>query len=365
MIAGTRTVKGDYKMKTLTDYIRRHQVAAFFILVYAIAWPGLYLVYFVFPGNEVVGALSMPFVLFSPALTAMLISWIAQPRPKHDDIKPRWIAFTLSGLISAPIISLHAKNNMGVESVPAFIIFGIMGIFPAWVLSSAYARTPGVRKMFSTLLKPSGPAIWYLVIFLIFPGILLLAFYVTPILGGKAQFYLADLGILGAAGFLFLEFSKGFVLTGGINEESGWRGFAIPRLQARYPVIVAGLIVGYLWAFWHLPYDIGEGVPTSWLLQNRLFWTPLMGVLMTWLYNRTNGSLLAPALFHPAMNAFGNNFSITPVANILLIGLTIYAIVSDRMWQKLPSDHPAVYQERSVIDLEKENTKQILEVSHV
>jgi membrane protease YdiL (CAAX protease family) len=352
-------------MNKIKNWIKHHQVAAFFILVYMIAWPGMFLVYFVFPGNEVVEVLSMPFVLFSPALTAMLISGITEPRPKHEDSKPRWIAFILSWLFSATIIILHAKNNMGIESVPAFIVFGIMGIFPAWVLSSAYARTPGIRKLFSTLLKPRGPAIWYLVIFLIFPGFVLLGFYITPILGGKAQFYLADLGIWGGAVFLFLEFSKGFVLTGGINEESGWRGFAIHRLQARYPVIVAGLIVGYLWAFWHLPYDIGEGVPTSWLLQNRLFWTPLMGIIMTWLYNRTNGSLLAPALFHPAMNAFGNSFSITPVGNILFIGLTIYAIVSDRMWKRLPLDHPAVHREPVMIKFEKNNTEEILEVSHV
>ena len=352
-------------MKNLTNWIKQHQVATFFFMVYGIAWPGMFLVYFVFPGNEIVEVLSMPFVLFSPAITAMLISGIAEPLPKHKDSRPRWIAFVLSWLISAPIIILHAKNNMGVESVPAFIVFGIMGIFPAWVLSSAYAKTPGIRKLFSTLLKPRGPAIWYLVIFLIFPGFLLLAFFITPMLGGKAQFYLADLGIRGAAVFLFLEFSKGFVLTGGINEESGWRGFAIPRLQARYPVIVAGLIVGYLWAFWHLPYDIGEGVPTSWLLQNRLLWTPLMGIIMTWLYNRTNGSLLAPALFHPAMNTFGNNFLITPVGNILFIGLTIYAVVSDRMWQKLPPDHPAVQREPLSINLEKEIKKKTLEVSHV
>ena len=352
-------------MNKIMHRIRRHQVLTFFVLVYVMAWTGMFLVYFVFPGNEVVEILSMPFVLFSPALTAMLISGIAEPRPKHKDSKPRWIAFVLSWLISAPIIILHAKNNLGVESVPAFFVFGIMGIFPAWVLSSAYARTPGIRKLFSTLLKPRRPAIWYLVIFIIFPGFILLAFYITPILGGKAQFYLADLGIWGAAVFLFFEFSKGFVLTGGINEESGWRGFAIPRLQARYSVIVSGLIVGYLWAFWHLPYDIGEGVPTLWILQNRLFWTPLFGIVMTWFYNRTNGSLLTPALFHPAMNTFGNSFSITPVGNVLFIGVTIYAIVSDRMWQKLPPDHPAVYQDLNSMCLEKENIKEDLEVSHV
>jgi membrane protease YdiL (CAAX protease family) len=64
---------------------------------------------------------------------------------------------------------------------------------------------------------------------------------------------------------------------------------------------------------------------------------------MTWLYNRTNGSLLAPALFHPAMNTFGNAFSPTLVGRILIIGLAVFAIVSDRMWDKMPEESLAVY----------------------
>jgi len=336
-------------MNNLINWIKQHQVLTFFILVYAIAWTGMFLVYFIFPGNEGVLVLSMPIVQFSPALTAMLIAGIAEPHPMHENSKPRWIVFILSWLVSALIMTLHTRNNLGIESNAVFIIFGIMAIFPAWIISSAYARTPGIRKLFSTILKPGGPAIWYLVIFLIFPGFILLSFYVTPLLGGESQFFLAGLGMGGAALFLFLEFSNGFLSTGGINEESGWRGFALPRLQARYPVIAASLIVGYLWSFWHLPYDIGGGVPIAWILKNRLLWTPLFGIIMTWLYNRTNGSLLAPALFHPAMNTFGNNFLITPLGNILFIGLAIYAIVSDRMWKKLPLDHPAVYRE-SILD---------------
>jgi len=332
-------------MNKLINWIKRHQVLSFFILVYVVAWSAMFLIYFVFPGNELVEILFAPWMLFSPALTAMLISGITEPHPRHEDSNPRWIAFALSWLISALIFILHEKYIRGVESVPLFIILGIMAVFPAWILSSAYARTPGIRKMFSTLLKPRGPAIWYLVIFLIFPGFILLTYYITPLLGGESQFFLTELGMEGVALFLFLEFSNGFLSTGGINEESGWRGFALPHLQARYPVIVASLIVGYLWSFWHLPYDIGEGASTSWILQNRLLWTPLFGIIMTWLYNHTNGSLLAPALFHPAMNTFGNNFLITPLGNILFIGLAIYVVVSDRMWKKLPPDHPAVYHE--------------------
>ncbi|MCK4898294.1 MAG: hypothetical protein KAS38_05935 [Anaerolineales bacterium] len=46
----------------------------------------------------------------------------------------------------------------------------------------------------------------------------------------------------------------------------------------------------------------------------------------------------------PAMNTFGNQFSGLTISGILFIGLAIFAFVSDRMWEKLPSDHPAVYQ---------------------
>ena len=95
-------------MQKLTNWIKHHQVAAFFILVYGIAWSGMILIYFVFPGNELVEVLCMPFVLFSPALSAMLISGIAEPRPKHKSSRLRWIAFILSWLISALIIGVIA-----------------------------------------------------------------------------------------------------------------------------------------------------------------------------------------------------------------------------------------------------------------
>ncbi len=286
----------------------------------------------------------MPIVVFSPALTAMLISGIAEPFPKHASSKPRWIAFILAWLFSAVILIVYALEIYKVEDLAlAVIIFSIIAILPAWVLSSAYARTPGIRKLFSTLIKPRGPLLWYLVVFLIFPGIPLLGMGITRLLGGEAQFFLADMPSRDAATLLLLEFLHVFLMTGGINEESGWRGFTLPRLQSRFPVIMAALVVGFFWAMWHLPYDIGEGVPITWILENRLLWTPLFAILMTWLYNHTNGSILAPALFHSAMNAFGNQISITTAGNVLFIGLAIIAILSDRMWKKLPYDHPAVY----------------------
>jgi membrane protease YdiL (CAAX protease family) len=331
-------------LKKLTAWIKRHQVLAFFILAYAITWPLLILYYFVFRGNGTVGALMEPLVVFSPALMAMLVSGIVEPLPKYKSSRARWIAFILAWLVSASILILYMWKIQKVELVVAAIIYGLIALFPAWVLSSAYARTPGIRKQFSTLLKPHGPAGWYLVIFLIFPGIQFLGIGVTRLFGGEVQFNLAFLGFRFAAIFLSLEFLKGFLLTGGINEESGWRGFALPRLQTRYPVIVAAGIVGFFWALWHLPYDLGNGESLTFIFGQRLLWRLIFSILLTWLYNRTNGSILAPALFHPAMNVFGDNLPATPIATWLFLTLAVFAIVYDRMWKKLPPDHPAVYQ---------------------
>jgi membrane protease YdiL (CAAX protease family) len=352
-------------MDKITNWIRRHQVLAFFGFTYAITWPLLLIYYYLFAGNPSIGALMEPFVVFSPALMAMLISGIAEPRRKHKDNKPRWIAFILAWLISATILIVYAWKIYEVELIVAVVVYSLMAFFPAWVLSSAYACTPGIRKQFSTLLKPRGPAIWYLVIFLIFPGFQLLDMGITKLMGGEIQFNLADLGLQGALFFLVLEFLKGFLFTGGINEESGWRGFALPRLQARYPVIVAGAIVWFFWAFWHLPYDIGRGIPIEEMLKNRLFWNLVVSILMTWLYNRTDGSILAPALFHPAMNTFGNNLPGTWISRGLLIALTVFAILYDRMWRKLPSIHQAVYHEPEMNNINQNVLEKTMEVSHV
>lgn len=333
-------------MTKVTGWIKHHQVLTFFLLAYAISWPLLLLYFTVLHGDPSVGALIEPLVVFSPALAAMLISGIAEPLPKHEGRRTHRIAFILAWLVSAPILILYAWKIYEAPLAVAAIVYSVIALFPAWVLSSAYSRTPGIRKQFSTLLRPRGPALWYLVVFLIFPGIPLLGMGITRLFGGEAQFFLADRSIGEAALFLLLGFLHVFLMTGGINEESGWRGFALPRLQARYPVIVSAVIVGFFWALWHLPLDIGTGVPTTGMLINRLlFNTLLFSILMAWLYNRTNGSILAPVLFHAAMNAFGDQFSVNIASGVLFAGLAIVAIVSDRMWKKLPSDHPAVYHE--------------------
>jgi len=331
-------------MNAVSGWIKRHQVAAFFILTFLITWPWFYLVYFMFPGNDLVQVTGF-LAVFSPAFSAMLISAIVDPRPKQGSGRQRWIAFGVFWLLSWIVMTLYYWQVVKLKLIVAVILWAIFATLPAWVLSSAFARTPGVHKHFSTLVRPRGNLLWYFVAMVTVPSLALLGAEITRLLGGQVMMSRSDGMSLGEMVVFFtLTFLSGFLCTGGINEESGWRGFALPRLQARFPVIVAIAIVWFFWSLWHIPYDLGQGVDPEWMLLNRTLFTFTFSVLFAWVYNRTKGSILAPAIFHPSMNAFGNNLPFTTASVILYVALAVFAILYDRMWKKLPTDDPAVYQ---------------------
>jgi membrane protease YdiL (CAAX protease family) len=88
-----------------------------------------------------------------------------------------------------------------------------------------------------------------------------------------------------------------------IGEEIGWRGFALPRLQTRFNSLTASLILGGLWAAWHLPNAFIPGFE-YYLTAFPVFlvYVVSMTVLFTWLANRTRGSVWIAWLFHAAIN---------------------------------------------------------------
>jgi membrane protease YdiL (CAAX protease family) len=95
-------------------------------------------------------------------------------------------------------------------------------------------------------------------------------------------------------------------LTDGLGEEVGWRGYALPGLQARLGPAAASALLGVVWAAWHLPLFWTRGAP----LEGRPF--PLLllalvptAVLFTWVFNHTGGSVLAAVLLHATHNLAG------------------------------------------------------------
>ena len=98
---------------------------------------------------------------------------------------------------------------------------------------------------------------------------------------------------------------------------------------------------------WHIPNDIIQYSEGGYLLI-RIGLYPFITILFGWVYNRTRGSILAPALFHASMNSMNTLVSVLPVTDagsVLLILFAVFAVLFDRMWRKLPGNHPAVYQE--------------------
>lgn len=99
----------------------------------------------------------------------------------------------------------------------------------------------------------------------------------------------------------------------GIGEEFGWRGFAMPRLQARYNALVSSIIIGVLWGLWHIPLYFVEGTTQyNWRLDAGLIPVVLgytvfiiaWSIQYTWVFNNTKGSVLLAAVVHGAGNAW-------------------------------------------------------------
>lgn len=90
---------------------------------------------------------------------------------------------------------------------------------------------------------------------------------------------------------------------GGAWEEPGWRGYALPYLQAGRSALVASLILGVVWAFWHLPLMVDGAIPWS-----DLAYVLVQTVVYTWLFNNTGGSVLLVMLFHTMNNVISGGF---------------------------------------------------------
>jgi uncharacterized protein len=96
------------------------------------------------------------------------------------------------------------------------------------------------------------------------------------------------------------------------GEEIGWRGYALPRLAIRFGLARASILLGLIWACWHLPqFFIPEADTYGQSFLVYVLQVTALSVAMAWLYVHTNGSLLPVMLMHSAVN---NSKDIVPSA---------------------------------------------------
>lgn len=107
----------------------------------------------------------------------------------------------------------------------------------------------------------------------------------------------------GPVSLLYLTvFLSVFFLRGGFGEEMGWRGYALPRLLERYSALTAGLVVGVLWAGWHLPLFLVQGARQSGSFALYLLGVVGLSVVLTWLFVNASESVLLVVVFHAQWN---------------------------------------------------------------
>lgn len=169
----------------------------------------------------------------------------------------------------------------------------------AFVMTGATEGREGVRRLLRRFVLWRVGLRWYLFVFLGIPAIAVLSVVVIPGVPGSFEGLsaLAPLSLLGI--FAYVLF-----LGGALGEEPGWRGFALPRLQSLHGPLLGTLILGPLWALWHLPLFF-----TPWnelTLFNVVVFvlaTTCLAIMYTWVFNNTKGSVLMAILVHASFNA--------------------------------------------------------------
>ena len=218
--------------------------------------------------------------------------------------------------------------------LPLMIVMSYMPTLAAVIVTGQTNGKEGVRELFRKLLIGRVGLRWYLfAIFglaVIYIAVILLHNFmagssVLPILSEK-------LPPLSPSQLVFYVIPMFLVITILNGEELGWRGFALPRLQARYNALTSSLILGVIWTLFHLPlfFTVTGSSQADWPFASFLVSTMAMTILYTWMYNNTRGSVLMAYLFHGAANTWSQVFSIdhaNPLVGWILTGLLVLAAV--------------------------------------
>jgi membrane protease YdiL (CAAX protease family) len=176
------------------------------------------------------------------------------------------------------------------------------------VVAAVEGRKGGVRELLGRfLIWRVGIQWWaFALLFMVVPSVA--ALYLFSLFGGPPVDWSGLEPLYSVVPMILM-----LTIFAGIGEEFGWRGFAMPRLQARYNALVSSIIIGVLWGLWHIPLFLVEGTTQyNWRLDAGLIpavlgYTVLViawSIQYTWVFNNTKGSVLLAAVLHGAGNAW-------------------------------------------------------------
>jgi uncharacterized protein len=243
-------------------------------------------------------------------------------------------AWSWAGWLAAPLL----KPTLPIAATAAFLLAGLGPSLAAIAVVTHQGGRAALRAWLKRCLQWRVGWRWIALAF----------FFPVVFMGLAAAAHVALGGVLPdspAKGHMLLaavNFLLVFLIGGPLGEEFGWRGFAQPALQARWGWRSASLVLGVVWAVWHLPLFYSPGTAQSHL---PLGWYALSAVassvVFAWLYQRSRGSVLPALVLHTAVNAWS---SVIPVmvqpdgSNLRPFQLVVAILVSTAVVMLLRAD---------------------------
>ena len=342
-------------MKIATEWIRKKPILSFFIITFAITWRlGFSYIAVLKHGQFLLISLAS-IATCGPALAGIAVTSVCNRESKSGSTRVRWVVFFVALILGTGIFLL---NNVLLNQAPfslamVGLIFLLVVPPVAYVISGAFSRVPAVRSSLATLVNPRGAIGWALIALVLVPGLALLSILVSGWLGRYANAYTGFLASgLPLVGLIAITFLYQFFFYNGTGEETGWSGFARPRLQAYFNPLITALIMTIFWAPWHafLWYAEGKNVfNLDFWIDTTIYLIPA-SIVIGWFFIRSKRSILVAGIAHAASNTV---FAFLPnldwhTFNITVAVAAFMMVIVDRMWKKLPSENQAVYSSTSL-----------------
>jgi membrane protease YdiL (CAAX protease family) len=179
-------------------------------------------------------------------------------------------------------------------SVPFGTFMAAGPLLAALIVIAVVDGRPGLRRLWSSMVRWRVGWRWYAAALLI-PFTVVLGAGALNVAFGASSSVLSDLGLSSLAFMFGLRLVVPFFAP--VGEEPGWRGYALPRLQARHSTLVATSILAVVVTAWHVPLIFlpEEDLPPIFLIT-----TVAVTFFYTWLYNHTGASVFMTIIAHAA-----------------------------------------------------------------
>jgi uncharacterized protein len=228
---------------------------------------------------------------------------------RHPLVAYFLVAFGFSWLMFLPgLLTYYGVLNLSPYVLRSLAITGLLGpTLSGFVMTAVIEGKRGIGRLLRRIVRWRVELRWYLFAIVGLPAVMMLATIIRPGALESLDISAQPFGLAYLHAFISMA-----LIGGPLFEEPGWTGFAQPRLQRFCGPLVGGLILGSLWALWHLPgflipsQDLRDIPPRGTVLDFAVFALALMGLrlIIMWVINNTRNSVLMAILVHASWNTF-------------------------------------------------------------